>query len=121
MKSGGAMAPPLPPRVRRLWYYGGRWRMYIQDHGNKLNPDGSDLLEVFQKVCTVHRKYLEESEIKLGLIKPIYTIFRSFCVFQWIIHLLVLASSFTFLTSFGHGLDADRLTMLIADRDPADL
>ena len=68
------------------------WKSKKVDDRQVLNTNGSnlDLLEIFQKVCTTHQKYLEEYETKLGLIKQIYKIFRSFFVFQWIVHLFGL-------------------------------
>ena len=71
---------------------GVEWKSKKVDDVQELNTNGSnlDLLEMFQKVCTIHKKYLEEYETKLDLIKQIYKIFRSFFVFQWIVHLFGL-------------------------------
>ena len=56
----------------------------------KIHDSNDQLLKLLANVCTAHKRYLDEYETKLGIVRPIYKIFHSFFMFQLIIHLFSL-------------------------------
>ena len=69
--------------------------------------------ENFKAVCEWHRKYLNEYAAITEHVTPIYKIFRSFFVLQWIIHLFGLFSHIAHLLRpwirYGQVINADKL------------
>jgi hypothetical protein len=69
--------------------------------------------ENFKVVCERHRKYLNEYAAIAKYVTPIYKIFRSFFVLQWIIHLFGLFSHIAHLIRpwirYGQVINADTL------------
>jgi hypothetical protein len=69
--------------------------------------------ENFKVVCERHRKYLNEYAAIAKHVTPIYKIFRSFFVLQWIIHLFGLFSHIAHLIRpwirYGQVINADTL------------
>ena len=67
----------------------------------------------FKAVCARHRNYLNEYAAITKHVTPIYKIFRSFFVLQWIIHLFGLFSHIAHLLRpwirYGQVINADTL------------
>ena len=57
---------------------------------NHMTINVCNISNYFQEVCDRHTQYLKEYEAIHKLVIPIYKIFRSFFILQWIIHLFGL-------------------------------
>ena len=111
------------PNIREAKPSGGT-NSQLQSNGDQSNsengaePELSACVKNLVSVCNEHTKYIKLFREKLELVRPMYKIFRSFFVLQWIIHLFGLFFHISHLfrpwiqIAYGQAINSDTLDVI---------